>query len=563
MIATRAIAGRGADVGGILAAYGLVCAAALPWFLRRAGPDAVSYISIALKVRDGWLGDAINGFWSPAFSWLLAPFVRLGPPPEAVAKCLQVAIGAGAIMAIWWLCRRLKLPSAACRGVALACVPPVAMQALVDTTPDLLVAALLTVYVGIVAGEGYPRSVREAAAAGGVGGLAYLAKAYAFPFFVVHFLLLAGWLLVRRGRGRDDRRRIVLATLVGLLAFGAVASPWVAAISLAYGRPTIGTTGAYQAGFVGGARSINPTRTGGLSAPPNGTAVSAWEDPTVELKSGAAEAAPRAGRGAKAAVRGVALEALEQRPKSDATAAIVVRLRRVVVNLGHVAGIVVRFSAAAPLILLGLAAMIARSPSGPQRDRMVVLLGTLLVFPSGYLVMFVVPRYLWLMTFLLAAAAGLLATTSPWPARSASRMALAIAVAASFAVWPAYVVVRSWNSDLERTPAMATRLAAWLPPGTRIASDAEWGLSNAVAFHLGGRYYGMLSPSVPRDDEARLLERHSIEAVLVWGDPHRHPWLQSAREVDPAPGSHRRPRVFLLPSLPAAVPDADPAPSGP
>ncbi|MFM7292255.1 MAG: glycosyltransferase family 39 protein, partial [Planctomycetia bacterium] len=188
----------GFDLVGIVGAYLAACAVTLPWFLRRVGPDAVSYISVAMKYRDGHFADAVNGFWSPLFSWLLAPVVRLGPPPETIARCLQVLIGVGALAAIWWLCRRLELPMTIARFVTLGCVPAVVMQAVSETTPDLLVAALLTVYIGIVVAEGYPRSNGEAAAAGAVGGLAYLAKAYAFPFVLLHFSALSCWLLARR-----------------------------------------------------------------------------------------------------------------------------------------------------------------------------------------------------------------------------------------------------------------------------------------------------------------------------------------------------------------------------
>jgi hypothetical protein len=530
-----------ADLIASLALYLALCGTALPWFLRRVGPDAVSYISVAMKYRDGHFADAVNGFWSPAFSWLLAPFVRLGPPPEAIARCLQVLIGAGTLTAIWWLCLRLDLPRAVRRFVTLGCVPAVALYALSETSPDLLVAALLTVYIGVVVAEGYPRSTAEAAAAGAIGGLAYLAKAYAFPFFLLHFSVLSCWLLFRSRKESREFRRVWVASVAGLLAFAAIAGPWVAVVSRAYGRFTFGTTGVYQAGLAVGQR--NPTRMHVLVPPPNPTAISAWEDPTAHLKSGAAAvAAPARADLGRPAVSAPSQSVPRRSPASDFE-----RLtRRLVHNVWQLLSVLLRLSVLSPLILFGLAALIAAKSGRPLRDRAVVLLGTILIYPSGYLLIFLVPRYLWLLTFLLAASAGLLAMSPWWPTRPLARAWLAAVLLASFAAWPCWVIARLWVNVLEETPAIAARLAADIPPGTRISSDSEWGISNSIAYHLRCRYHGMAPAGMPADEEAGLLAEQQVAVFFAWDDPDRHAVLRTARPLPPLAVASRPLRVFLL-----------------
>jgi hypothetical protein len=89
-----------------------------------------------------------------------------------------------------------------------------------------------------------------------------------------------------------------------------------------------------------------------------------------------------------------------------------------------------------------------------------------------------------------------------------------------------------------------------MPPGTRIASDLEWGITNSIAFHLDARYYGLLRPDASAAEQLQQLRQHRIEYLLVWGDPAWCPFLKSAREVpiDHVAGGlqARWPRVFKL-----------------
>ena len=294
------------------------------------------------------------------------------------------------------------------------------------------------------------------------------------------------------------------------------------------------------------------TRSYELSPPPNATAVSAWEDPTAALKKNRTIARPASG---------TTLIQPTNRPTSalpDSESMLVgvfARVQRSVFgNIGQLVATVLRFSVLSPLILLGLAYTVVRMPAGRLGDRAILLLGTLLIYPSGYLLIFIVPRYLWLLTFLLAASAGLLATSPWWPTRPAARAWLTAGLLASFAVWPCWVVVRSWNTVLEETPAIAAHLAPAIPPGTRIASDNEWGITNSIAYHLGCRYHGMMRSGMPAEEQAALLADQQIEAFLVWGDPDQHPMLRNARELPLYVAASRQPRVFLLRADAAAVP---------
>ena len=539
---TRRIAHK-APLAYILLGYLLLCGALLPWFLHRVAPDAVSYLTIARKYRAWEFSDAINGYWSPLLSWLVAPLLCLGAPMEVTGKCLEIAIGAGALSAVWWLGKRLELPEGVRVWTTLALVPAVAMYALTDTTPDVLVAVLLAVYIGVVIGPDYPRSPWLGAACGLLGALAYLAKAYAFPFFLAHFLAVSGYLFVRRRSSRVELRRLAAATAAGLLVFAVVAGGWAGLLSRKYSRPTIGTTGGYQFSLHG---QGHPTDVGGLYPPATKLAISAWEDPTdLSIVPRPPGASPPA------------------RPRPTVVPAAVPKVKpflpdgpfsrlfyRVYHNLIRYTGTLFRLSPLWPFILLGLLIACWNVPRGGERDRWVILIGTMLLYPAGYLLIFINERFFWLITFLLSLSAGLLTTALPVLRRKPWSTCFAVVVALSLSLWPAWLLIRLRHHVLEETDAVAAQLRPMMPPGTRIASDLEWGITNSIAFHLDARYYGLLRPQASAQEQQQQLRQYRIEYLLVWGDPAWCPFLESAREVpinQVAGGPQARwPRVFKL-----------------
>jgi len=466
----------------------------------------------------------------------------LGAPAEVTARCLQVVIGGGALWAVWWLGTRADLPGSTCGWVTLCLVPAVAMYALTDTTPDLLVAALLTVYVGIVIGTDYPRSLGQAAACGLVGALAYLAKAYAFPFFVVHFLAVSAYLGVRRRGSGAEVRRLAGATALGVLVFAVVAGCWAGLLSSKYARITIGTTGSYQLSLFSGGGGLFGG--GGLLPPTNATAISAWEDPTDLRTSPRPAASPKTRPVAATPASAGASSWGWNRSRELAT-----RIGRNLVGLGWT---LVRFAWTAPLILIGLLLSCRPARLGPAGDRCVILLGTILIYSSGYLLLFIHERYFWLLAFLLAVAAGIVATTVPTLARGRWGFVCAAATGISFTLWPIGILARVGPHVLEATPAVAKQLAVEIEPGSRIASDSEWGITNSIAYHLDARYYGVLPSRANVSEQERQLRQHRIAYLVVWGDPGRFPVLASAREVPLDVAGDRRfdrvPRVYAVPA---------------
>lgn len=73
--------------------------------------DGISYLEIAERYAEGNFAEALNGYWSPLFSWLLIPVVALVAPYWQVAAlhALQLALAMGACFLAEALWQKLSL----------------------------------------------------------------------------------------------------------------------------------------------------------------------------------------------------------------------------------------------------------------------------------------------------------------------------------------------------------------------------------------------------------------------------------------------------------------------
>lgn len=55
-------------------------------------PDGIAYLDIAEKYANGYFHEAINFYWSPLFSWIIALFIKVGIPKLIAAKIFNFLI---------------------------------------------------------------------------------------------------------------------------------------------------------------------------------------------------------------------------------------------------------------------------------------------------------------------------------------------------------------------------------------------------------------------------------------------------------------------------------------
>lgn len=224
-----------------LVAAGLASARALD----RLDPDLPSYLLLAGHLAAGRFGLAVSGMRSPLFCFLVAPLLALGVDGVVAARLVVLASGVLYLVGVWRLAPRFGLRGPWRAGVLGVAALTAAAATMGEVGPDLLVCGLLLLYLDRASAEDLRSSPRRAAQAGLAAGVAFLAKGFALPFCVLHFL---GALALGRPGSRDapggtggaPTRRVLAAAA---LAFALPVAPWILALSLHFGAPTISTMG--------------------------------------------------------------------------------------------------------------------------------------------------------------------------------------------------------------------------------------------------------------------------------------------------------------------------------
>lgn len=253
-----------------------------------AGPDLVSVISIAKLYAAGDFKNAVNGYWGPLFSWFLVPFLLFKSTPFFAlysTKILSLIIGFFTIIAIRLLSYRFEM-NENIRIISLFLMVFVILY--ISLAPifypmDLLLIFFIVCYLYFIFDPEYPDKLSSGVWCGIIGALAFLTKAYAFPFFLVHFVLF-NLLHYFKGLSREKRKKVLKNLFLGLVIFFIISGSWGAVISSKYGELTIGTSGKYNYELVGPDQNLEglvviPIYLGFME-PSNEKAVSAWEDPS-------------------------------------------------------------------------------------------------------------------------------------------------------------------------------------------------------------------------------------------------------------------------------------------
>ncbi|MGQ9760601.1 MAG: hypothetical protein ACUVQH_01700 [Thermogutta sp.] len=214
-------------------------------------PDAIAYIRNAVYLSQGKWFDSVSGYWSPLLSWSLTPFMYFGFDGLHASRVVLGLWGAVLVIGAFVFVGRCTALTFPWNMVVLILISLAAAKWTIWTiTPDVVLGALLLWYFGLTAKSDVLLSRRIQILAGTVGGLAYLAKSYAFPFFLAHYSLsVLLHFAVRRPNTRVSQASKALAR--GLIAFAVIAGPWIGVLSVKYGRFTFSTAAAFNHYVVG------------------------------------------------------------------------------------------------------------------------------------------------------------------------------------------------------------------------------------------------------------------------------------------------------------------------
>jgi hypothetical protein len=238
--------------------YAVIAGISQAWSSRfYIEPDGVNYLDIAAAYLRGDWTSAINGYWSPFYSWLLAITQGLFHPSayreSTFLHLLNFTFYLLALRCFEFFFRRLYSLLAArypdtvgdkelpewtwwVIGYTAFLLAALRLITLGMDTPDMVLATFLFLSMGILVDLAQHRgNVLRHLELGVVLAAAYLTKSVMFPLSFV-FMFTAAF--ARSGIKRPEAR--VLATLA---AFGLVSCPFIIALSRAKGHVTFGETG--------------------------------------------------------------------------------------------------------------------------------------------------------------------------------------------------------------------------------------------------------------------------------------------------------------------------------
>jgi hypothetical protein len=388
----------------------------------------------------------------------------------------------------------LQVPRLGRTLAALALAPMMLWFALQVITADLIVMVAILAYLAHLTHPRTGERVRGGVVTGLWMTLAYLAKAYALWFVAVHYVLVtaaAFW----DSPDRAARGRMARVAAVTLLVFLGLSSAWAGILSCKFGHFTYGSTGRFNWAY-NGPDFQQPMHAWGLLAPPNDSAVSAWDDATYfDVKT---------------------WNPLVPQRNWDHFKKNIQRNYKALLKLLDSYSIFVYFIAVGALLVAGSAA----EPTSRRPHAIVAV--ALLLYPCGYLLLHLEPRFFWILpTLLVVLGASVPAafSQSVLLRGNLNRLLLTLLAAASFA-YPAWVQLTA-PAEIDKTiHEAADRLKPFVPPGARVAANGQWDLFLYVSFYNGLHYFGVPEP---RAGEAKIkseLDTHQIQYFFVTGGRH-------------------------------------------
>lgn len=246
-------------------------------FLFQITPDTISYISIAQHYVDQHYYEAINAYWSPLVSWIMAIFFHFysfSPIGKIIVfKGLNVLAGLGVLYSFshiidcsvtHFLVRFLAKISSALW---------LALWVLTHITADIIVLLPLLYYVYLIINQ---QLFKQAYTLGLIGGLLFFSKSYCFFVFLLHY----HWCFVRQYIlvPNMERKQQLLNYLKTMIVFGLTCSIWIALLSYKYGNLTLSSAGTYNHAMMIDGTLVHRCFLGAILPLPHQYANFFWED---------------------------------------------------------------------------------------------------------------------------------------------------------------------------------------------------------------------------------------------------------------------------------------------
>ncbi|MES2893997.1 MAG: hypothetical protein V4725_18400 [Bacteroidota bacterium] len=342
-----------------------------PWYQFVLDIDAISYIHVAERYASGDFFGAVNGYWSPLISWILIPFIKSGQDPVIAAKYINGLIGLLALFTCQSLLNKFVIHSTLKNILPFIFAGLLLSYAFYELCADLLQLWLLLLYLNLLFSKNFIENNYKIVGAAILAAACYYAKAYSFPFFLVHFPLIL-YVLLKRNKTGHVRRLFLAKVSIAFLSFFVLTAPYLLVLKEKYGSFRINNAGKLNTSwFLSPGISDNRKM---VAEPPFVDATSYWDEPTYA----------------------------QEKYVGPFTSGkfFLVQVKWTISNIIKFFGLLNLISICAVTILLCFIVLLYRRKKDHEDNDWLLLLTTLL-YPSGYILIFIEWRYIWLLPIML------------------------------------------------------------------------------------------------------------------------------------------------------------------
>ncbi len=450
----------------------------LPFYRYLFDVDAIGYIGAAKQYIAGNYQLAVNGYWPPLHSWIILPFIKMGMLPEDAFKYSNALIAIGSLYALHLLLNKIEVTEPLKAAILFTSVIIFLHYTFYQLAADLLLVFLLLLLFNLVHHKRFYSSIYLNMIAGSIGALAFFAKSYAFPFFILYFILLH---LFFNPNGAKKFYFII----AGLTVFFIISFPWISLLHWKYGEWMIAhgknNYGYWDVKF----RDLSGPL---LVAPPYKGSPAIWEDPWK-------------------------IERLNFR-NAEASTIVLHQIRIILFNIQQWLKSIHDLSVLSAGILFTSFIYYIK-----EKNRFFLfLLISVFSLSVGYLLFHIETRFIWSLTFLILIAGSLLLSTllSSIQLTSWQRLTVWLIFFGSFLLEPVNGLKDNLfiNRDLYKTAEVVKNQSV---QGS-FTSNKKQGESILIAYLSNNSYYTLIKPSFTTNELMAEMEQHQIRYYFFYYD---------------------------------------------
>lgn len=448
-------------------------------------PDDVACLAVVRRYATGDYQQAVNAYWSPLSCWLSALLVKGGIALMPAAVTVNTVAALGVLFATYQLFRLFGLERKLQGGLLAVLAAFLSYAVYAQLFADLWEVFFLLLLLRLLLDDRFPRSKALWVLYGCIGGLAYYAKAYALPFFLLQTAVI-GWM---RLRGQWKQWLLLMTVTCGLLLIWAF--PWMWLLHERYGRWMTSSAGDLNLSWYLVGHPYFKVEIGMLLPPPSADSPFYWEDP--------------------GAVNGPT-------PKFYSSGRLLLlQIVRSGINVLKFLDALYRQSAfMVPVYVAAAAAVFSRGFRASVPERLRLMAVSMLLFPLGFWLINFESRYIW---YLLPCGMIL----GDWFLRqipiSTLRRWLTAAFVLSFAAWPLWELkglVHLGRED-HRTAALLLEHGVQGRFSGNAGQGEEYRSMARLAHFSGSQYYYMLPGRGDRRMLLAELRRYRIQYYFHLG----------------------------------------------